>query len=62
MAKNIENKERALLKDMKARIDEIDRLALELKDIGRGLPVIEKNVQSILSFSYALRFGISDLV
>ena len=62
MAKNIENKERALLKDMKARIDEIDRLALELKDIGRGLPVIEKNVQAILSFSYALRFGISDLV
>ena len=62
MAKNIENKESALLKDMKARIDEIERLALELKDIGRGLPVIEKNVQCILSFSYALRFGISDLV
>ena len=62
MAKNIENKESALLKDMKARIDEIERLTLELKDIGRGLPVIEKNVQCILSFSYALRFGISDLV
>ena len=62
MAKNIENRESALLKDMKARIDEIERLALELKDIGRGLPVIEKNVQCILSFSYVLKFGISDLV
>ena len=62
MAKNIENNQSALLIDMRERIDEIDRLALELKDIGRGLPVIEKNVQAILSFSYALRFGISDLV
>jgi uncharacterized protein YoxC len=62
MSKNIEKKESALLKDMKEKIEEIDRLALELKDIGRGLPVIEKNVQGILSFSYALRFGISDLV
>ena len=62
MADKTENKETALLEKMKERIEEIDRLALELKTIGQGLPVIEKNVQGLRSFTYVLRFGISDLV
>ena len=62
MADKTENKETALLEKMKERIEEIDRLALELKAIGQGLPVIEKNVRCLQSFTYALRFGISDLV
>ena len=49
------------LQDMRQKIAAIDQLALELADIGRGLPVIEKNVQAIRSFTHALRFGISDL-
>ncbi|MBU0734698.1 MAG: hypothetical protein KKG10_11170 [Proteobacteria bacterium] len=51
----------ALLKDMKQKIEEIERLVLELRDLGRGMPVVEKNAQSILSFTHVLRFGISDL-
>lgn len=54
-------KEMTQLKEMKRKIEEIDRLARELADTGRGLPVIEKNVQGIQSFTYALRFGISDI-
>ncbi|HIJ57656.1 MAG TPA: hypothetical protein HPQ03_16245, partial [Deltaproteobacteria bacterium] len=54
-------KEMTLLKEMKQKIEEIDRLASELADIGRGLPVIEKNVQGIQGFTHALRFGISDI-
>ena len=49
------------LKEMKNKIDEIDRLARELAETGKGLPVIEKNVQGIQSFTHALKFGISDL-
>lgn len=51
----------ALLKDMKQKIEEIERLVLELRDLGRGMPVVDKNAQSILSFTHVLKFGISDL-
>ena len=51
-----------LLKNMKGKIDEIERLVLELRDLGRGMPVVEKNAQSILSFTHVLKYGISDLV
>jgi len=61
MAPENTEKEMTQLKEMKKKIEEIDRLALELADIGRGLPVIEKNVRGIRSFTHALRFGISDL-
>ena len=54
-------KEMTQLKEMKRKIEEIDRLARELADTGRGLPVIEKNVQGIQSFTHVLRFGISDI-
>jgi len=50
-----------LLKEMKQKVEEIERLVFELKDLGRGMPVVEKNTRSILSFTHVLRFGISDL-
>jgi hypothetical protein len=50
-----------LLRDMSQKIEEIERLVLELKDLGEGMPVVEKNSRSILSFIHVLRFGISDL-
>ena len=52
----------ATLRKMKENIEEIDRLVLELKDLGAGTPVVEKNARCILSFTHVLRFGISDLV
>ena len=48
------------LREMRERIEEIERLVLDLKELGTGMPVIEKNVCSILSFIYVLKFGISD--
>ena len=62
MAQHYKDREMALLTEMKEKIEEIDRLALELKDMGEGLPVVEKNVQGLLSFTYVLKFGISDIV
>ncbi len=50
------------LKKMKEKIDEIERLACELRDLGGGVPVVEKNTRSILSFIHVLKFGIADLI
>lgn len=61
MENQVVDNQMGLLKDMKEKIEEIERLVLELKDLGRGMPVVEKNAQSILSFTHVLRFGISDL-
>jgi len=61
MENNVVDNQMELLKDMKGKIEEIERLVLELRDLGRGMPVVEKNAQSILSFTHVLRFGISDL-
>lgn len=61
MENEVVDNQMGLLKDMKEKIEEIERLVLELKDLGRGMPVVEKNAQSILSFTHVLRFGISDL-
>jgi hypothetical protein len=49
------------LQEMRGRIAEIERLVLELKELGQGAPVVEKNVRAILSLIYVLKFGISDL-
>jgi uncharacterized protein YoxC len=62
MANEVRDNEMSLITDMKQKIEEIERLVFELKDLGRGMPVVEKNVRSILSFTHVLRFGISDLV
>ncbi len=61
MENEIVDDQMGLLKDMKGKIEEIKRLVLELKDLGTGIPVVEKNAQSILSFTHVLRYGISDL-
>lgn len=49
------------IKDMKRKIDEIEHLVIELEELGKGMPVVEKNARSILSFTHVLRFGISDV-
>ena len=49
------------LREMSEKIEEIERLVLELKELGKEMPVIEKNACSILSFIYVLKFGISDV-
>lgn len=61
MTSEIEAREMKQLRDMKKTIEEIDRLACELGNIGKGLPVIEKNVIGIQSITHALKFGISDI-
>ena len=61
MENEVVDNQMGLLMDMKGKIEEIERLVLELRDLGRGMPVVEKNAQSILSFTHVLRFGISDL-
>jgi len=50
-----------MLKAMSRKIDETEKAVMELKELGKGVPVIEKNVRSILSVIHALKFGISDL-
>jgi hypothetical protein len=50
-----------LLGEMKEKIEEIERLVLELKTLGKGVPVVEKNVRGLLSFTYVLKFAISDV-
>jgi len=49
------------LREMKQRIDDLEKITLELKEMGRGIPVIDKNCTSILSTVYNLKFGISDI-
>ena len=61
MGSETKDKKMQQLKEMKKKIEEIDRLARELADSGKGVPVIEKNAMCIKSFTHALRFGISDL-
>jgi len=46
---------------MKTKIEQIEKLTLELKHLGDGIPVVEKNVQSFLNTAYVLKFGISDV-
>lgn len=58
----MDTQDRLLLQEMKDKIDGIEKLALELKALGHGVPAIEKNVRSILGFTHALKFGVSDIV
>lgn len=50
-----------IVKAMSRKIEETEKAVMELKELGKGVPVIEKNVRSILSVIRALKFGISDL-
>jgi hypothetical protein len=47
--------------EMKAIIDQLETMLLDLKERGREMPVVEKNVRAMLSFVRVLQFGISDL-
>ena len=62
MEDEVMDKEMGPFREMKQKIEEIERLAIQLKEMGKGMPVIEKNARSILSFTHVLRRGISDPV
>lgn len=49
------------IKNMKRKIEEIEQLVAEPGELGRGIPAVEKNARSILSFTHVLTFGISDV-
>jgi hypothetical protein len=49
------------LREMREKIEGMERLVIDLKELGNGMPVIEKNACSILSFVHVLKFGISDV-
>ncbi len=53
--------EKIRLQEMKSRIEQIEKLAWELNDLGQGIPVIEQNVQNFLDTVFVLKFGISDI-
>ena len=55
------SQEKTRLQEMKSKIDEIEKLAKELNDLGQGIPVIEKNVEHFLNTVFVLKFGISDI-
>jgi len=46
---------------MKAKIENIERLVIELNQLGIGIPAVEKNTGSMLNCIYVLKFGISDI-
>ena len=50
-----------VLQEMKNRIDRIEQLVLELKTLGPAVPAVQKNCRNILSATYNLKFGISDV-
>jgi len=52
---------RKVLNEMKARIDTIEQLVSELKELGREVPAVQKSCRNILSMTYTLKFGISDV-
>ncbi len=55
------SQEKTLLQEMKSKIEQIEKLACELNDLGQGVPVIEKNVKIFLNTVFVLKFGISDI-
>jgi hypothetical protein len=59
--KVIKDQDWGRLRGMREKIEEIERLVLELKELGKGVPVVERNVQAMLSLTYVLKFGISDV-
>jgi hypothetical protein len=58
-AMDLENQ--VVLRKMKTRIDQLEKLALELKELGHGVPAVEKNSRNILSAVFNLKFGVSDV-
>ena len=58
----IRNGEAWDLKEMNAKIVEIEMRINELRNLGAGVPAVEKNTRSMLNCIYVLKFGISDIV
>lgn len=54
------NTEYMNLKQMQASIENIEKHVLVLKDLGAGIPVVEKNSRILLSIVRNLKFGIVD--
>ena len=50
------------LKEMNAKIAEIEIRINELRNLGAGVPAVEKNTRNMLNCIYVLKFGISDIV
>jgi hypothetical protein len=53
--------EKTHLQEIKRKIQEIEKKLYELKEMGSGIPVIEKNARCMLSFTHTLKFGITDV-
>jgi hypothetical protein len=54
------NFENVDLKGMGAAVEQIEQLTYKLKELGAGIPAVEKNSRIILSVVNVLKFGISD--
>ena len=50
------------LKKLATKITDIEMRINELRDMGAGLPAVEKNTRNMLNCIYVLKFGISDIV
>ena len=50
-----------VLNEMKTRINKIEQLVSELNEFGREVPAVQKTCRNILSMTYTLKFGISDV-
>jgi hypothetical protein len=57
----METEDMKLLNEMKEKINETESTIRQLRDMGKGIPVVEKNTRCMLSFTHTLKFGISDL-
>ena len=57
----MDSQTKILLQEMKFKIEQIEKLASELNDLGRGIQIIKKNVQNFLDTVFVLKFGISDI-
>ena len=57
----MKSQQKTLVHEMKSKIEQIEKLARELNDLGQGIPVIEKNVDHLLNTVFVLKFGISDI-
>lgn len=49
------------LKKMKEKIEEIEQSLMDLNQLGKAIPAVEKNIRSMLNSIYVLKFGISDI-
>ena len=49
------------LREMQVCLEQIEHFTSTLKNLGQGVPAIEKNSCMILSAIYNLKFGLSDV-